>query len=127
MTQDPDFRLAQYRAFSEARLHFSRLYFQTVAFILLAGLLAAVLLRDATDPWRGWLVLAAGVALIQTAFISWRLRRTEGLYEARLAALEVRGDPTTPTSGRFGAKSLVTVSLAVAGAALIAVGVRVLT
>lgn len=120
MSDDPAFRLARYRAFSEARLHFSRLYFQTVAFILLAGLLGAVVLRDVEGAWRGWLLVAAGLALIQTAFISWRLRQTEAQYETLLRALEV--DPVTPASGRFGAKTVVTLSLAVAGASLIVAG-----
>lgn len=124
MSDDPAFRLGRYRAFSEARLHFSRLYFQTVAFILLAGLLGAVLLRDAVGVWRGWLLVAAGLALVQTAFISWRLRQTEAQYETLLRALEV--DPETPASGRFGAKTVVTPSLAVAGVALIAAGASLL-
>lgn len=123
MSEDSDFRLAQYRAFSEARLHFSRLYFQTVAFILLAALLAVVGLGDTAKPWRSWMMVAGGLALIQTGFISWRLRSTEMRYEALLRQLEQDCDATTPASGRFGAKSLVTASLVLAGLILAAAGV----
>lgn len=122
MSEDSDFRLAQYRAFSEARLHFSRLYFQTVAFILLAGLLAVVGLGDKVEPWRSWMMVAGGLALIQAGFISWRLRSTEVRYETLLRQLERDGDATTPASGRFGAKSLVTASLVLAGLILAMAG-----
>lgn len=126
MSDDSAFRLTQYRAFSEARLHFSRLYFQTVAFILLAGLLAAVLLRDAPEAWRSWLLLAGGLGLIQTAFITWRLRRTEAQYESLLRDLE-GATAATPLSGRLGAKTLVTVSLGLAGAGLAVTAIAGLT
>ena len=126
MSDDPAFRAARYRAFSDARLHFSRLYFQTVAFILLVGLLAAVLLRDAPDAWRGWLLLAGGIAMIQTAFITFRLRRTEAQYEGLLRDLEGAA-PATPLSGRLGAKTLVTVSLGIAGLALAVAALAALT
>lgn len=116
MTETP-LRLAQYRAFAEARLHFSRLFFQTVAFVLSALIAAAFLFRDAPEPGRSWLMLAAGAVLIQTAFISWRLRRTEGSYADRLALIEsdVPDGATHPRPGPLGAKTSVTVALALAG------------
>lgn len=122
-------RLAQYRAFAEARLHFSRLFFQTVAFVLSALIAAAFLFRDAPEPMRSWLLLAAGVALLQTAFISWRLRRTEGGYADRLAMIEGDGSdgPVHPRSGPLGAKTSVTAALALAGLAAAAAGVAGLT
>lgn len=121
---DPALRLAQYRAFAEARLHFSRLFFQTVAFVLSALIAAAFLFRDAPDPGRSWLLLAAGAALLQTAFISWRLRRTEGGYADRLALIEGDGTdgPAHPRSGPVGAKTTVTAALALAGLAATGLG-----
>lgn len=114
---DSDLRLAQYRAFAEARLHFSRLYFQTVAFVLSALIAAAFLFRDAPEPMRSWLMIAAGAVLLQTAFISWRLRRTEGGYADRLMLIEGDGSdgPAHPRSGPLGAKTSVTIALAAAG------------
>ncbi len=122
-------RLAQYRAFAEARLHFSRLFFQTVAFVLSALIAAAFLFRDAPEPARSWLLLAAGAALLQTAFISWRLRRTEGGYADRLAMIEGDGSdgPAHPRSGPLGAKTSVTAALALAGLTLVGAGVAGLT
>ena len=126
---EPTLRLAQYRAFAEARLHFSRLFFQTVAFVLSALIAAAFLFRDATGPARSWLLLAAGAALLQTAFISWRLRRTEGGYADRLAMIEGDGSdgPAHPRSGPLGAKTSVTAALALAGLAVAAAGAAGLT
>ncbi|WP_292065285.1 hypothetical protein [Brevundimonas sp. UBA7664] len=126
---EPTLRLAQYRAFAEARLHFSRLFFQTVAFVLSALIAAAFLFRDAPEPVRSWLMLAAGAALLQTAFISWRLRRTEGSYADRLAQIEGDGSegPAHPRSGPLGAKTSVTAALALAGVAAAAAGLAGLT
>lgn len=121
---DSDLRLAQYRAFAEARLHFSRLYFQTVAFVLSALIAAAFLFRDAPEPMRSWLMIAAGAVLLQTAFISWRLRRTEGGYTDRLMLIEGDGSdgPAHPRSGPLGAKTSVTVALAAAGLCALVAG-----
>ena len=121
---DPALRLAQYHAFAEARLHFSRLFFQTVAFVLSALIAAAFLLRDAPEPARSWLMLAAGAALLQTAFISWRLRRTESSYADRLVLIEGDGSDglAHPRSGPLGAKTSVTAALALAGVVALGVG-----
>lgn len=128
MSETP-LRLAQYRAFAEARLHFSRLFFQTVAFVLSALIATGFLFRDAPEPIRSWLMLAAGAALLQTAFISWRLRRTEGGYADRLALIEGDGSdgPAHPRSGPLGAKTSVTAALALAGLAAAVAGLAGLT
>lgn len=126
---DPALRLAQYRAFAEARLHFSRLFFQTVAFVLSALIAAAFLFRAAPEPARSWLVMAAGAILLQTAFISWRLRRTEGSYAERLVRIEGDGSEglAHPRSGPLGAKTSVTAALAIAGIVALGMGLAGLT
>jgi hypothetical protein len=126
---DSDLRLAQYRAFAEARLHFSRLFFQTVAFVLSALIAAAFLFRDAPEALRPWLMLAAGAALLQASFISWRLRRTEGSYADRLGIIEADGPGglAHPRSGPLGAKTSVTIALAAAGLWAVGAGVAGLT
>ncbi len=90
---------------------------------------AAFLFRDAPEPMRSWLLLAAGAALLQTAFISWRLRRSEGGYADRLAMIEGDGSdgPAHPRSGPLGAKTSVTAALALAGLAVAAAGLTGLT
>jgi hypothetical protein len=124
---EPSARLAQYAAFAQARLHFSRLFFQTVAVLTplsltLAGAALAPVLDAALRPW---LLACAGLVLIQGAFIVARLQQHERTYEKRLQALEtvLELDLRHPQSGRFGAKSSVVISLSLLGIVLIAAAV----
>ena len=102
--------LAQYRALYEA----------TPAWPALPPVARAAI--HAGEPY-------AGAALLQTAFISWRLRRTEGSYADRLAQIEGDGSegPAHPRSGPLGAKTSVTAALALAGVAAAAAGLAGLT
>lgn len=111
----------QYQAFSDHRLHFSRLFMQVAAFMLLIVLGAAAV----APPMYGlWFYPAAGVALIGTAFVLLRVSQQEDSYARLLRTIEER-DPgmlRAPLSARYGARMFVVASFVIAGAALIAVG-----
>lgn len=117
-------RLAQYAAYGAARLHFSRLFFQTVAFVLAFVLAGAIGFRGVAEPLAAWLLIAAGLVLIQAGFITWRLLGHERAYERLLQRLEESfgGDLRQPASGRLGAKMVVVLSLLAAGGALALAG-----
>ena len=118
-------RLAQYRQFGETRLHFSKLFVQTVAFMLAILLAGVAVFRDIGEPFRAWLLVGAGLVLWQTAFVAYRVRASEVAYEKLLKTIETEfgeGALHQPGSDGFGAKTTVVLSLLAAGILAVAFG-----
>ncbi|MEM5515343.1 hypothetical protein WNY37_00160 [Henriciella sp. AS95] len=122
--------LIQYQVLSEQRLHFGRLYWQSVAF-LFALLLASL----AILPGTNWVPLdllgyALGGITILMGFVVDRVRKLEGQYEDRLEAIEKalqsKGHidiQIAPKAGKYGARFVVTLGLYLLGAAIILLAV----
>lgn len=118
--------LVQYQVLSEQRLHFGRLYWQSVAFLfaLLLGSLAIL-------PGTHWVPLdlmgyALGGVTILMGFVVDRVRKLEGQYEDKLEAIEKALQSQghvdiqiAPKSGKYGARFVVTLGLYLLGAAII--------
>ena len=131
MATGNDALLVQYRVISERRLHFGRMFWQNIAFVLAMLLLGGVVLRDAGSGRLPWLALAAGMVLILTGFIVHRIRQIEddceGLMrtiEERLVASGCTDCVVAPLSRRFGARFAVTLCLVLVGAGLVLLGLR---
>lgn len=114
----------QYQAFSEHRLHFSRLFMQVAAFMLLIVLAAAVIVPMIDLFWWRWFKLGAGAVLVGTSFVLLRVSQQEDAYARLLRVIEERNPELlqAPLSARLGARTLVMASFAGAGLALIGLG-----
>lgn len=116
---DRDALLVRYRVMSDARLHFSRLYFAVVAFSVLL-----VVALWALFPVPRALV-AIGLVPVAGAFVAQRLLlRERSAFAAMTAAWRgLNGEAVVP-SGRSapGAMALVLIGEALAGAVLVAIG-----
>ncbi|MEM7661467.1 MAG: hypothetical protein AAF292_04400 [Pseudomonadota bacterium] len=115
--------LVQYKVLSEQRLHFGRLYWQSVAFLfaLLIGFFA-VSNNSAIIPLPIGLALAGAVTILM-GFVADRLRRLEGQYEDCLEAIENslkqqghHNIQIAPKSGKRGARFVITLGLYALGA-----------
>jgi hypothetical protein len=124
--------LVQYQVFAEQRRHFGRLFWLSIAFVLAMLLGVAAAFHDLSTPAPAWLVLGGGIALVQTGYIAHRLRGREDAYEGLMRKLEEKLQAAgaaclvAPVSKRGGARSMVTLSLAVAGLVATAAGVWLL-
>lgn len=114
----------QYQAFSDHRLHFSRLFMQVAAFMLLIVIAAAVIVPMIDILWWRWFKLGAGAVLVATSFVLLRVSQQEDSYARLLRIIEERNPEMlqAPLSARYGARTLVVASFAAAGLALIAAG-----
>jgi hypothetical protein len=122
--------LIHYQVLSEQRLHFGRLYWQSVAFLFALLLAAAAIFKNAAGGYSPAFWLSAGTAAVLMSFVTERVRRLEGLYEARLEAIETAlrnaGEPSiqlAPKAGKFGARVMVTAGLFMLGLGLLALGI----
>ncbi len=118
---DDAMKPTQYRVLAEHRLHFSRLFYQVVAFILFVTLAGSPVLASQGVPDRVICVIMGGV-LALTAFITHRLRQQEDTYARLLRELEQPPLLQPPYSARWGARALVVACLLCAGLALIVMG-----
>jgi hypothetical protein len=128
-----DALLAQYAVLSERGLHFGRLYWQSIAFHLVMLLGSAAVFDDLDRRPLAFVLILAGLATVLMAFVAWRVWTTEKKYEALLGAIEealrakgVTSIQTSPLSDKRGARFVVTLTLAVFGVALVAVGLSAL-
>ena len=121
--------LVQYQVLSEQRLHFGRLYWQSIAFLfaLLIGF-AAVSNNLSIIPFPMGLMIAGTVTALM-GFVADRLRKLETLYEERLETIErslqERGSDViqiAPRSGKYGARFVITIGLYVLGASITSLG-----
>jgi hypothetical protein len=122
--------LIQYQVLSEQRLHFGRLYWQSVAFLFALLLAAAAIFKNAAGGYSPAFWLSAGTAAVLMSFVTERVRRLEGQYEARLEAIETAlrngGEPSiqlAPKAGKFGARVMVTAGLFMLGLGFFALGI----
>ncbi len=121
--------LVQYQVLSEQRLHFGRLYWQSVAFLFVLLLAAAAIFKNSAGGYAPAFWLSSGAAAVLMSFVTERVRRLEGQYEARLEAIETalrnggeQGIQLAPKAGKFGARVLVTAGLLILGLGLLALG-----
>lgn len=117
---DRDALLIRYRVMSDTRLHFSRLYFAVVAF----SVLLAVALWALFPVPRA--LVAIGLVPVAGAFVAQRLLlRERSAFVAMTAAWRgLNGEAAMAPTGRSapGAMALVLIGEALAGAALVAIG-----
>ncbi|MEO0398189.1 MAG: hypothetical protein AAF224_02065 [Pseudomonadota bacterium] len=121
--------LVQYKVLSDQMLHFSRLYWQSIAFLFALVLGAVAVFRDmAIVPYAAAIFIFAAICGLM-GFVVDRLRKLEKRYENALEAIETalraKGHSDiqiAPKSGAFGARFVVTMGLFVLSAALFALG-----
>ncbi|MAN73033.1 MAG: hypothetical protein CME84_02955 [Henriciella sp.] len=122
--------LTQYHLLSDQRLHFGRLYWQSIAFLfaLLIGI-AAVSRGMSLIPYSVGLIGCGAITALM-GFVADRVRRLEGRYEDLLEAIEIElrqqghaGIQTAPKSGSLGARFVITMGLYALGAGIILLGV----
>ena len=121
--------LVQYRVFADRRLHYGRMYWLNIAFVL-SGLLAGTAVFGGIDGGvRAWLSVAGGVAALQMGFIAYRLQSIEDTYEHLMSEIEQQLNRehegsvlVAPLSRRFGARAMATASLGIVGTAMIIAG-----
>lgn len=113
---------AQYKVYNERRLHFGRMFFQNIA-LHIVGIIAIFAFRE-LSPGKLSLILlyCVGPACMLIAFIAWRLRKLETIYEHHLRNIEdqwiahgTEGVQRAPISEKFGARNLVVIILALGG------------
>jgi len=121
----------QYTALNERRLHFGRMFWQNIAFHIIAVLLVLFLLVQvkADQPALMAALVAIGVATLLMSFIAHRLQRLEAIYETHLAAIETHwlaageiGIQRPPVSGRFSSRLIVIWALGLVGLLFILLG-----
>ena len=121
--------LVQYQILSDQRLHFGRLFWQSIAFLFLL-LLACTAVFKGLEILPDWGVLwGFGAVTILMGFVAERLRRLESQYEDLLetieTSLQAKGHvdiQISPRSGKFGSRFVITLGLFVLGAGLILLG-----
>lgn len=121
--------LVQYRVLSDQRLHFGRLFWQSIAFLFLL-LLASMVVFTRTHIVPLWCALIGlGVVTLLMGFVAERLRKLEGRYEDLLEAIELSlqaqghdGIQIAPKSGRRGARFVITLGLLILGMGIILLG-----
>jgi hypothetical protein len=124
-----DATLVQYQVFAESRLHYGRMFWANIAFLIVV-LIATFTLFQGDDFGGGPFVLVgAGIATLQMAYIAHRLKRLEDHYEALMHDLEVamqaRGEASiiiAPRSSRLSARTMTVWSLAALGVAFLVLG-----
>ena len=120
---------AQYASLTERRIHFGKMYWQNIGLHCAGLLAAAAIFRDLAAPWLGVALAIAGAATLLMAYIAARIRTLEVSYERALGAIEeawiAAGHVSVqraPISGPRGARFAVNLTLALAGAVMLAIG-----
>ena len=116
---------AQYAVFSNHRLHYGRLFFQVIAFSIIVVLLGAFVALQVPSPFQPILTIGGGAMFLATAFIAYRLNEQEAAYARLLARIE-QDQPNwlaSPSVGGVSSRQLMPVGLALAGIAMMALGV----
>lgn len=121
--------LIQYRVLSDQRIHFSRLFWQSIAFLFALLLAGFGIFRDEQFA-PIWLVLiASGGITTLMGFTVDRLRQLEAQYEGHLRAIELSLQKSghsdiqlAPQSAPKGARFIITLGLYALGATLILLG-----
>jgi hypothetical protein len=121
--------LVQYQVYAQRRLHFGRMFWANIAFMIVVLIVIAAVVRGALRLELGWVSLGAGFATVQMAYIAHRLRKMEDQCEQLMTDIEVTlketgqvGVVIAPRSGRWSARNMAVMSLGFLGAVLLAVG-----
>ncbi|MEK7660813.1 MAG: hypothetical protein AAB680_02090 [Pseudomonadota bacterium] len=126
---DKQLIIAQYKSFSDHRIHFSRLYFGVVAFVLIVGAALFFLSIILGDGGRitAALFLAEALFIIFGGFISHKLMLREEEYAKLLSQIEENNEALMRSKkpSRLGARSLVVWSLYLIGATMIIIAILV--
>ncbi|WP_240231742.1 hypothetical protein [Devosia lacusdianchii] len=114
----------QYAVVSRHRLHYGRLFFEVIAFGVIALLLGTIVALDLPIAWRPILAICGGGALLMTAFIAYRLNRQEEAYAALLVRIEQNqaGWQASPAIGGVSSRHLMPIGLALAAIAIAILG-----
>ncbi len=121
----------QYTSLTERRMHFGRLFWQSVAFHI-AGVMVAIYLINDTALLRPAIIgvfAAIGLATWLIAFIAYRLQSLEAVYEHHLAAIEAHwletgetGIQRSPVSKPFSSRLMVVAALGLTGFVFVPLG-----
>lgn len=118
----PEARLAQYRVLADHRLHFGRLYVQVIGINLALVTGAATAIGIGCPAWWTAARLLAGLMLVGTGVVAYRLHRQEERYASALRLIEEEesGMISLGATSRHGARQLVVIALVAAGLSLAA-------
>jgi hypothetical protein len=111
-----DAKLIQYRVLADHRLHFGRLYFQVIGTNLALVTAAATAIAIGRPAWWLAMRLLAGLVLMGTGFVAYRLHHQEERYASALRAIEEEeGLLSLRGTQRPGARRLVVIALVTIG------------
>lgn len=129
MTRE-QFLLKQYEIFSERKLHFGKLFWQTPTIFIALCVFVASIIKDLTSPIVWWFFLAVGLLLMLISYIGYRHKTNEDQYEILMQEIEVELQNQfenkifhAPLSKPFGARFITSLSLFVIGLGLFLSGV----
>ena len=121
--------LVQYKILSEQRLHFGRLFWNSIAFLFALVLGSIAVFKGTYLLPQGGGLLAIGGVIALMSFVAERLRRLELRYESILEAIEQallkqghEGIQIAPKSGERGARFVITMALFVLGIMTLGLG-----
>lgn len=121
--------LKQNELFSERKLHFGRLFWQTPTIFIAICVLVASLLKDLQAPVIWWFILTVGALLVLVAYIGFRHKKNEDQYEQPMRDIETELAKNceekmfhAPLSKAYGARFATSVALLAIGALLIVLG-----
>lgn len=125
--------LVQYQVLANQRIHFGRLFWQSIAFLFALLLSVAAIIDNPDILTAPPSLIASGGVTILMAFVAERLRRLEVRYETLLAAIEdaLRDNGNqhiqqSPKSGKFGARMVITLALFMLGILAVAVAISMM-
>lgn len=112
----------QYKVYNDCRLHFGRLFWQNIALHIVGVMAIFLFWKLLPGDISRILMYGVGPASILIAFIAWRLRKLEAIYENHLRDIEdvwiaqgIAGIQRAPISEKLGARILVVIILAGGG------------
>lgn len=124
---DKQLIIAQYKSFSDHRIHFSRLYFALVAFVILVCAPALFITLQAQSDKLAFavLMLLVAVFMIFGGYIALRLKQREESYANLLAQIEANNESllSSPKAGGKGARFLVVAALILVGASFVTIAI----
>jgi hypothetical protein len=125
MANDGD-QNTQYLVFSRHRLHYGRLFFEVIAFTVVALLLGTIVALNLPSRWWPWLAITGGGMLLATSFIAYRLNRQEAAYARLLSSIEQSrtGWLASPAVGGVSSRHMMPVGIALVGIAIMLLSFR---
>lgn len=125
--------LVQYQVFAERRLHYGRMFWANIAFLIVVLIVVLALALRQQGFELSWIMLGSGAATVQMSYIAHRLKRLEDQYEQLMHDLEVAMQAAgekdiivAPRSSRLSARTMTVLSLVAMGAGLMGFGLVIL-